>query len=103
MITALTIEPESCDGVDSFAFLGTIDATAETQLKALPGRVRNPLVKFDFSRTGRINSMGIALLLRCLKTIRDEKKAEIRLVRPNPMNAMLFRMTGVLLLAELDN
>lgn len=103
METALTVEPECCDGIDYFTFQGTIDANAEKQLKDIPGKVSNPLVKFDFSRTGRINSMGIALLLRCLKTIKDEKKAEIRLVRPNPMNTMLFRMTGVLLLAQLDN
>lgn len=102
MDIALRIEPTGTDSFDYFSFHGNIDAAAEAQLKDLPRMVRRPVVKLDFSKTGRINSMGIALLLRCLKTIKEEKKAEIRLVQPNPMNTMLFRMTGVLLLARLD-
>ena len=102
MESSLTIEPTGSGSFDSFTFHGNIDAAAEAQLKALPRQVQRPLVKFDFSKTGRINSMGIALLLRCLKTIKEENKAEIRLIQPNAMNMMLFRMTGVLLLAKLD-
>jgi anti-anti-sigma regulatory factor len=102
MESSLTIEPTGSGSFDGFAFHGNIDAAAEAQLKALPRQVQRPLVKFDFSKTGRINSMGIALLLRCLKTIKEENKAEIRLIQPNAMNMMLFRMTGVLLLAKLD-
>jgi anti-anti-sigma regulatory factor len=102
MEIAQKIEPAGSDSFDYFSFHGNIDAAAEAQLKDLPRKVRRPVVKLDFSNTGRINSMGIALLLRCLKTIKEEKKAEIRLIQPNPMNAMLFKMTGVLLLADLD-
>ena len=43
--------------------------------------------------------MGIALLLRCFKEIRQEKGAEILLEGLGPMHAMLFKMTGVFLLA----
>lgn len=103
MKMALKIEPAGSDSFDYFSFHGNIDATAETQLKNLPNEVRHPVVKMDFSKTGRINSMGIALLLRCLRTIKEEKKAEIRLIRPNEMNTMLFKMTGMFLLADLDN
>ena len=102
MESSLTIEPTGSGSFDCFTFHGNIDAAAEAQLKALPRQVQRPMVKFDFSKTGRINSMGIALLLRCLKTIKEENKAEIRLIQPNAMNMMLFRMTGVLLLAKLD-
>jgi anti-anti-sigma regulatory factor len=102
MHTTFKITSGSSSTLDYFTFHGNIDAQAEAQLRELPLKVRQPLVKFDFSNTGRINSMGIALLLRCLKTIKEEKKAEIRLIQPNPMNAMLFKMTGVLLLADLD-
>lgn len=102
MQTPFTIEPKNSDGFDCFAFHGNIDALAETQMKELPRRIRQPLVKFDFRNTGRINSMGIALLLRCLKTIKEENKPQIRLIQVSPMNAMLFKMTGLLLLAELD-
>jgi ABC-type transporter Mla MlaB component len=92
----------TCSGdMDHFAFHGNIDALAETHLKELPGKIQRPLVTLDFGNTGRINSMGIALLLRCLKTIKEEKKASVRLVKPNQMNTLLFKMTGISLLAEL--
>jgi anti-anti-sigma regulatory factor len=89
--------------MDHFAFHGNIDAQAETQLKELPGKIKQPMVTLDFGSTGRINSMGIALLLRCLKTIKEEKKASVRLVKPSQMNTLLFKMTGISLLAELEN
>ncbi|WP_243373280.1 STAS domain-containing protein [Geotalea sp. SG265] len=82
-----------------FAMAGNIDAQAEAQLMGLPAKVNQQLVKFDFSDTGRINSMGIALLLRCFKRIKEEKKAEIQVMQVNPTNTMLFRMTGIFLLA----
>jgi len=84
---------------DFFALVGTIDAQSEPFFKALPAKVRHSLVKFDFTRAGRINSMGIALLLRCFKEIRQGKQAEILLEGLSPMNTMLFKMTGVFLLA----
>lgn len=82
---------------DYFALEGVIDAHSEGLLKDIPGKVRTSQVRFDFSRTGRINSMGIALLLRCFKEI--GQKAEIRLEGLSPMHNMLFKMTGVFLLA----
>lgn len=99
MNTRFKISPDSFGTYDYFALHGNIDAQAEALLKELPAKVRQPLVKIDFSRAGRINSMGIALLLRCLKTIKEEKKAEIRLLELNQTNTMLFRMTGVFFLA----
>ena len=82
---------------DYFALEGTIDAHSEGLLKDIPGKVRTARVRFDFSKAGRINSMGIALLLRCFKEIRE--KAEIRLEGLSQMHSMLFKMTGVFLLA----
>lgn len=102
MDTSFRIESGNSGTFDYFAFHGNIDAQAEAQLKELPAMIRQQVVKFDFSRAGRINSMGIALLLRCLKAIKEEKKAEIRLLALSPMNTMLFRMTGIFLLAEPD-
>lgn len=83
---------------DYFAIEGTIDAHSENLLKGIPAKVRHPLVTFDFSKAGRINSMGIALLLRCFKDI--QANAEIRLEGLSPMHATLFKMTGVFLLAS---
>jgi anti-anti-sigma regulatory factor len=103
MSTTFKVIPNSFDNIDYFAFHGNIDAQAEAPLKELPRQVQHPVVKFDFSKTGRINSMGIALLLRCLKTIKEEKQADIRLVELSPTNAMLFKMTGVFFLAKHEN
>lgn len=103
MSTTFKITPSSLGNSDYFTFHGNIDAQAEAQLKELPARVRRPVVRIDFSKTGRINSMGIALLLRCLKTIKEEKQADIRLLELTPMNTMLFKMTGVFFLANAEN
>jgi len=82
---------------DYFLLEGTIDAHCDKLLKEIPSRVRHTQVYFDFSKAGRINSMGIALLLRCFKEIGS--RAEIRLEGLSPMHNMLFKMTGVFLLA----
>ncbi|HTG82602.1 MAG TPA: STAS domain-containing protein [Geobacteraceae bacterium] len=103
METAFSIVPRNVGSFDYFALHGNIDAQAEKLLKELPHKVQRPVVKFDFSKAGRINSMGIALLLRCLKSIKEEKKAEIRIIQPSPMNTMLFKMTGLFLLADLEH
>ncbi|NVN92917.1 MAG: STAS domain-containing protein [Desulfuromonadales bacterium] len=88
---------------DSFVFQGNIDIHAETNFKEIPALVEKTIVKLDFSQVGRINSMGIALLLRCFKKIREEKNAEIVLTGLNTIHTMLFKTTGVFLLASLDN
>jgi hypothetical protein len=46
--------------------------------------------------------MGVALLLRCFKKLKDEKQTEIRLANLNQVNTMLFRITGLFLLATPD-
>jgi len=85
---------------DFFALQGTIDAQSEPFFRELPKKVRHPQVRFDFSGAGRINSMGIALLLRCFKEIRQARETEILLEGLSPTNSMLFKMTGVFLLAK---
>jgi anti-anti-sigma regulatory factor len=85
---------------DYFALEGTIDAQSEGYFRELPAKVSSSQVRFDFAGTGRINSMGIALLLRCFKEIRDRHQAEILLEGLTPMHNMLFKMTGVFLLAS---
>lgn len=98
-----TIMPKRTTSCDYFAFTGNIDAQAEALLKGLPAQVSRQVVKLDFTNAGRINSMGIALLLRCFKRIKEERQAEIRLVQVNNTNTMLFKMTGVFLLATAAN
>jgi len=82
---------------------GTIDYDAGTSLEELLEIVKRSKIRVDFSKVGRINSMGIAFLLRCFKKLRDDKGAEISLVGLNSMHTMLFKMTGVFLLANPEN
>jgi anti-anti-sigma regulatory factor len=78
---------------------GTIDYEAGNTLEELSELVSRPKIRFDFSRVGRINSMGIAFILRCFKKLRDDKNTEISLTGLNSMHTMLFKMTGVFYLA----
>jgi anti-anti-sigma regulatory factor len=87
-------------GIDIFFLAGIIDARAQKLLDELHFSVKAPRVRFDFGEVKRINSMGIALLLRCFKQIRDQKHAQIWLSNVNEVNFMLFRITGIFLLAE---
>ncbi len=100
MSSSFEVTTRSWESMDYIELCGNIDASAEQQLLGLPALVRSPVVRFDFSRAGRINSMGIALLLRCFKYIREEKQAEIRLRELNQTNTILFKMTGVFMLAS---
>lgn len=78
---------------------GTIDYNAGDYFEELPGKLKEPKIRFDFSNVGRINSMGIAFLLRCFKKLKDERKAQISLSGLNSMHTMLFKMTGIFFLA----
>lgn len=103
MESTFRVIARSTDSSDYIAISGNIDATAEKKLQSLPDMLDTKIAYFDFSQAGRINSMGIALLLRCFKKIREEKRAEIFLRELNTTNTMLFKMTGVFLLASLEN
>lgn len=85
---------------DSFLFHGIIDAHADQHLEEVVQRASLPTVQFDFSGVGRINSMGIALLLRSIKTLKHEKRAEVQISGLNQINSMLFKMTGIFLMAR---
>ncbi|HEY5522668.1 MAG TPA: STAS domain-containing protein [Desulfuromonadaceae bacterium] len=100
MSSSFGVTARCADSTDYIELSGNIDASAEQQLQMLPGMVRCQVVRIDFSRARRINSMGIALLLRCFKHIREKNKAEIVLRELNPTNTILFKMTGIFLLAS---
>jgi len=100
MNSSFRVVARSTASTDYIALFGNIDASAEKQLQGLPAMVGNQVVQIDFHQAGRINSMGIALLLRCFKQIRQEKKAEIILRELNATNTLLFKMTGVFMLAH---
>lgn len=99
MSSTFRVNSDFTEQNDYISLSGNIDASAEKELQELSKMVRSNTVRFDFSQAGRINSMGIALLLRCFKNIREEKKAEIYLRELNPTNTILFKMTGIFMLA----
>jgi len=84
---------------DTVHFHGNIDSQADTHFDDLVKSVSKRMVVFDFSSVGRINSMGIALLLRSIKSLKADKGTEISIRGESQTNAMLFKMTGVYLLA----
>lgn len=100
MAGSFRVTARSAECIDHIELHGNIDAAAEKELQELPNLVRNQVVRIDFSQAGRINSMGIALLLRCFKQIREARKADIFLRQLNPTNAILFKMTGIFMLAS---
>ncbi|KAA0889068.1 STAS domain-containing protein [Oryzomonas rubra] len=93
------IEIKSGSINDTVHFHGNIDSHADSHFEELNQRISKKSVVFDFSGAGRINSMGIALLLRSIKSIKTEKQAEISIQGASQINTMLFKMTGIYLLA----
>jgi anti-anti-sigma factor len=84
---------------DYIRFYGNIDSHSEGQFEELLRQITGKRVVMDFSDTGRINSMGIAILLRSIKSIKTEKSADVAFFGENKTNAMLFKMTGIYMLA----
>lgn len=99
MEQAFRIDIRKDNGGDTIQFHGNIDAHADSHFSNLTQQVSSSRVIMDFSTTGRINSMGIALLLRSIKSIKAEKNIEVRVQGLNQINAMLFKMTGIFMLA----
>ena len=102
METFFTVERTEEAGTDTYILRGNIDVHSEAEFRDIPARVAGTKVRFDFSEVGRINSMGIAHLLRCFKRIKDMTRADIVLTGLSTVHTMLFKTTGVFLLATRD-
>jgi len=79
---------------------GTIDADAEKHFEVLEKQLQSNEIIFNFREVGRVNSMGVALILRCLKRLTSDKKITVQLQGLSQMHTMLFKMSGVFLLAK---
>jgi anti-anti-sigma regulatory factor len=102
MDTLFAVELREEAGMVTFILRGNIDVHAETEFRDIPDRATGAVNRFDFSEVGRINSMGIAHLLRCFKKIKETTGAEIALSGLSTVHTMLFKTTGVFLLASRD-
>ena len=78
-----------------YSFNGIVSAESAPLLKELVEQA-SPVseVHLDFSRMSRINSMGIALLLKALKEMKYQGK-KIHLRGANKMTLTLFKMMGI--------
>jgi anti-anti-sigma regulatory factor/ABC-type phosphate/phosphonate transport system substrate-binding protein len=93
----LHIQPESSADphVRRYALAGIVDVDAIpvlAELYALPSGVRR--VELDFGAVQRVNSMGLAQLLKLFEHWQDRDIA-IQVDKANRMTAMLFKMTGL--------
>lgn len=87
-----SIDPEK----QSYTLLlsGEIDVTAAEAFAILPPEPPQPWVILDFAHVGKVNSMGLAQLMRLLESW---KNLGVRLEARNlnRMVSMLFKMTGM--------
>lgn len=96
MIPLLTITPvRNDDLVHEYKLSGQIDVSAGPVLNTLSEATFSAMcVVLDFSEIERINSMGLAQLMKALEYWRG-RKIRIEVRNLNRMVSMLFKMTGL--------
>ncbi len=78
-----------------FVLAGSIDANADSVLQTLTGQVTaNSDVLLDFSQVGRVNSMGLSLLLQVFEEW-ERQRVRIQVQNLDRMVSMLFKITGL--------
>ncbi len=91
----LQVIPENDGNTALYRFSGIVDAYSKSILGSLaqdpPDTTK---VVLDFSEINRINSMGLALLLKMLNAWEGQGK-QIKVINLNRMAAILFKITGL--------
>lgn len=77
-----------------FSFIGTVDVDAVAVLETLYILPPNCSVELNFAQVDRINSMGLALLLKLFE-LWQNRDSSIRVINVNRMIGILFKMTGL--------
>ncbi len=92
----LQIKPQPSDKKDSqlFAFIGSIDVDAIPILEPLYSLPAHSNIELDFAQLERINSMGLAQLLKLFEHWQKHSCA-IKIFNVNRMITVLFKMTGL--------
>lgn len=91
----IQIARENQDRVVLYRFTGVIDASSRPELESLTRQVPDVSeVVLDFSEVSRINSMGLALLLKLFK-VWEGKGKRIQAINLNRMVSILFKITGL--------
>jgi anti-anti-sigma factor len=78
-----------------YQFQGVISAESQPEMvKLVESAQTSQDVHLDFVKVTRINSMGVALLLKALKELKQRGKS-ITITGTNKMTQMLFKMMGI--------
>jgi anti-anti-sigma factor len=81
--------------MSSFQFKGILSAESQNDFKQMVDAAQGThSIRLDFSKVERINSMGIALLLKALKELKQNGKA-VEIVGANEMIRVSFKMMGI--------
>lgn len=92
--------PSDSESLIKYALVGTIDVEAVAILESLYSQPANSKVVLDFAKVDRVNSMGLAQLLKLFEHW-QKNAIGIHVINPSRMIGVLFKMTG--LLRFLDN
>jgi anti-anti-sigma regulatory factor len=94
--TALQIQPlpSGTSPVQHFSLLGNIDVNAVTILETLYVVPEQCAVTLDFAQLQRVNSMGLAQLLKLFQHW-QARRITISIINVNRMIGVLFKMTGL--------
>lgn len=87
-------EPSAHALVQRFIFTGTVDVNSIASLETLYILPADCSVELDFSSVQRVNSMGLAQLLKLFEHWQTQR-INIKITNLNRMIGMLFKMTGL--------
>ncbi|MEI6707525.1 MAG: PhnD/SsuA/transferrin family substrate-binding protein [Methylococcales bacterium] len=92
----LQIQPQASTQVlaQQFTLIGTIDIEAIASLEALYVLPANCVAELDFALVQRVNSMGLAQLLKLFEHW-QKQAISIKVTNVNRMIGVLFKMTGL--------
>ncbi len=92
----LEIQPQPCSEALSqqFDFIGMVDVDAVAILETLYILPPNSTVELNFAQVQRVNSMGLAQLLKLFEHW-QQANISIHIINANRMIAVLFKMTGL--------
>ncbi len=78
-----------------YQFKGVLSAESQDEFRQMVEAARSgSSIRLDFSKVDRINSMGIALLLKALKELKQSGKA-VEIAGANDMIQASFKMMGI--------
>lgn len=86
--------PSTHESVQQFTLMGTIDVEAIASLETLYVLPANSIVELDFALVQRVNSMGLARILKLFEHW-QKQHITISITNVNRMIGVLFKMTGL--------